>query len=340
MSQAGRVSQGQWRSSGTRRGRAFLVALVCSALLVVIGSGWAYAAYPDRPIQIIVPWGAGGGTDQVARLLASLLQEDLGVPVNVVNRAGGGGAIGHVAGASARPDGYTLTMVTVELATMHWMGLAEVDYSDFTPIGIVNVDPAGVTVAADAPWKNLAELTAAIKANPGRYRASGTATGGIWDLARVGWLTAAGLEPSALPWVPSTGAAQALQELVAGGVHVVTCSVAEAATMIRAGSVRPLAVMAEQRLPAFPDVPTLKELGVNWSLGTWRGLAAPAGTPREVVQRLEASLAKAVASDRYRAFMREAGFGVTWIPADQAALFLHDQDRTMGDLLRSMGLAK
>lgn len=325
----------------TRKGfRGLAVISMIALLSLVLFSGAAQAAYPDRPITLIVPFGAGGGTDQVARTLASLMQEELGVPVNVINRDGGGGAIGHVAGATARPDGYTLTMVTAELAMMHWMGLTHVDYTDFAPVGIVNMDPASVLVSADSPWQTLDDLMADIKANPGQYRASGTGTGAIWDVARVGWLSAAGLSADALPWIPSTGAAQALQEMIAGGVHVVTNSISEGATMIHAGTVRPLAVMGDERVVAFPDVPTLKELGIDWSLGTWRGIAVPAGTPAEVVERLEAALAKAVASDRYTSFMNDVGFGVTWIPSDEAVDFLAEQDQVMGDLMRQMGVAK
>lgn len=327
--------------SMTRKGLLGLAAITVIALLsVVLFPTTAQAAYPDRPITLIVPFGAGGGTDQVARTLAAIMQEDLGVPVNVVNREGGGGAVGHTAGATARPDGYTLTMITAELVMMHWQGLTQLDYTSFAPIGIVNMDPASVLVAADSPWHTLDELMADIKANPGYYKASGTGAGAIWDVARVGWLTTAGLTSNHLPWIPSTGAAQALQELIAGGVHVVTNSIVEGRSMILAGTVRPLAVMAEQRVAAFPDVPTLKELGIDWSLGTWRGIAVPAGTPAEIVKTLENSLAKAVASEQFTSFMNNMGFGIYWLPSEQAYAFLAEQDQVMGELMRQMGVAK
>lgn len=323
-----------------KRLRGLAIVSMIALLSLVLFPAAAQAAYPDRPITIIVPFGAGGGTDQVARVLASLMQDELGVPVNVVNRAGGGGAVGHTAGATAAPDGYTITMITAELAMMHWMGLTNINYTDFEPIGIVNMDPASVMVAANSPWQTLEDLMEDIKANPGKYRASGTGTGAIWDVARVGWLNAAGLTDGHLPWIPSTGAAQALQEMIAGGVHVVTNSISEGAAMIHAGTVRPLAVMGDERVVAFPDVPTLKEKGIDWSLGTWRGFAVPAGTPADVVKTLEAAVAKAVASDQYVTFMNDVGFGILWLPSDEARQFLAEQDEIMGTLMKQMGVAK
>src|SRR5512139_4021935 len=125
--------------------KLFFIGLV----LVALGLGLlptlaeAQAKYPARPIQFICPWGAGGGTDRVARMLAVLLEKDLGQPVTVVNVTGGGGAVGHTAGSTAAPDGQTITLMTVEIVMMHWMGLAKVTYSDFKPVALVNFDPAG-----------------------------------------------------------------------------------------------------------------------------------------------------------------------------------------------------
>ncbi len=315
-------------------------------ILVMIGSllfssfSEAQIKYPTRPIQFICPWGAGGGTDRVARMLAVLLEKDLGQPVTVVNRTGGGGAVGHTAGATAAPDGYTMTIVTVEIAMMHWMGLAKVTYKDFKPVGLVNLDPAGVNVRADAPWKTLKELLEYAKANPGKLKASGTGKGGIWDLARAGMLKAAGLPIDAIPWVPSEGAAPGLAELVAGGVQVVTCSLPEARSMIEAKKVKALAIMGDKRADLFPDVPTLKELGINWSMGTWRGVGVPKDTPDEIVKILERFLEKAVASSEYKDFMAKNGFGITWMPAGEYGKFMAESDRMMGSLMKEVGLIK
>src|SRR5687768_16295367 len=137
----------------------------------------AFAAYPERPITLIVPWGAGGGTDAVARMLGVLMEKDLGQPVNVVNRTGDSGVVGHQAISAAAPYGYTLGIITVEIGIMHHQKLTELNGTSYTPIALVIADPACLQVRADAPYKNLNELLAAIKANPGKFKASGTGQG-------------------------------------------------------------------------------------------------------------------------------------------------------------------
>src|SRR5256885_16035967 len=142
-----------------------------AAALLAFASLVSAQNYPSRPITMIVPWGAGGGTDATARIIASLLEKELGQPVNVVNRTGGSGVVGHAAIAGATPDGYTIGMVTVEIGMMHWQALTELSGASYTPIGLVYADPAGLQVRADAPYKDAKELIAAIKANPGKFKA-------------------------------------------------------------------------------------------------------------------------------------------------------------------------
>src|SRR5256885_10633795 len=191
-----------------------------AAALLAFASLVSAQNYPSRPITLIVPWGAGGGTDATARIIGTLLEKELGQPVNVVNRTGGSGVVGHAAIASAPADGYTIGLITVEISMMHWQGLTELSGMSYTPIGLVNADPAGLQVRADAPYKNVNDLVTAIKANPGKFKASGTGQGGIWHLAIAGMLQDMKVDPSAAPWVPSNGAAPGLQDLVAGGVEI------------------------------------------------------------------------------------------------------------------------
>jgi putative tricarboxylic transport membrane protein len=325
--------------------RSISLAILVILVALVVAAGWpepasAQPKYPSRPVQLIVPWAAGGGTDRIARMVATLLEKELGQPVTVVNRTGGSGAVGHTAGSTAATDGHTITMVTVELTMMHWMGLAQVTYKDYTPVALLNVDAAGVQVAANADWKTLKQLLDYVKANPGKLRASGTGKGGIWDLARAGMLKAAGIPIDAMPWVPSTGAATGLQELVAGGVQVVTASLVEGRPLIDAGKVRALAHMGDTRLDAFPDVPTLKEQGISWSLGAWRGIALPKGTSAEIVSTLEKALEKVVKSKEFVDFMNNGPFGILWKGSADFAKFLADQDQTMGGLMKEAGLTK
>jgi tripartite-type tricarboxylate transporter receptor subunit TctC len=311
---------------------AFLTALPAPAA--------AAAKFPARPVQLICPWAAGGGTDRIARMVATLLEKEIGQPVAVVNRTGGSGAVGHTAGATANPDGYTITMVTVELVMMHWMGLTPLTYRDFTPVALLNVDPAGVQVATDSQWKTLKQLLDYVKANPGKAKASGTGKGGIWDVARAGMLKTAGIPIDAMPWVPSTGAATGLQELVAGGVQVVTASLVEGRSLIDAGKVRALATMSDERLSAFPNVATLKEQGINWTMGAWRGIELPKGSSPEMVDFYAKALAKLVKSKDFVDFMNNGPFGIRYMPAQDFGKFLAEQDETFGVLMKEVGVAK
>jgi tripartite-type tricarboxylate transporter receptor subunit TctC len=311
------------------------------AAVFLIASSIAHAQYPTRPVQLIVPWGAGGGTDATARIIASLLEKELKQPFNVVNRTGGSGVVGHQAIASAPADGYTIGMITVEITMMHWVGLTPLTHMDYTPIGLVNADPAGVHVRVDSPYKSVKDLIAAIKANPGKMKASGTGQGGIWHLAIAGLLKDQGVDPNALPWVPSNGAAPGLQDMVAGGVDVVPCSVPEARSMIDAGKVRALAIMDPNPPALYPNVPTLKkELGTDWAIAAWRVIAAPKGIPADVQKTLVTALKKVYDSKEYKDFMASRGFGVIWADPQGTAKFMASSDASLGAALKAVGLAK
>ncbi len=323
-----------------RKGCFVFLAVVLSFGSVLLNPPAATAGYPERPITLICPWSAGGGTDRISRMVAVLLEKDLGKPVTVVNRTGGGGAVGHTAGATAKPDGYTITMQTVEILMMHWMGLAKVSYKDYRNVCQISSDPAGIIVKADAPWNSVKELQEYIKANPGKLKASGTAKGGIWDLARAGWLKKAGLSLDAVPWVPSAGAAPALQELVAGGVNIVTCQVTEAGPLIDAGKLKALATMSDERNPLYPKVPTLKELGIDWTAETFKVIGVPKKTPDSVANILEKSFEKMVKSKEYLDFMKKNGFGVVWRSSADVEKYLAEADKFMGQLMKEAGLAK
>jgi len=319
----------------------FFRMLAIAALGLVGAIGSAAAAWPERPVTLIVPWGAGGGTDATARIIASLLEKDLGQPVNVVNRTGGSGVVGHQAISSAAADGYTIGLITVEIGMMHWQGLTEISGASYTPIGLVNSDPAGLQVRADAPYKTVADLVAAVKANPGKFKASGTGQGGIWHLAIAGMLKDLKVDPAAVPWVPSNGAAPGLQDLVAGGVEIVPCSLPEARSLIDAGKVKSLAVMADAPAALYPNVPTLKAAtGSDWKLGAWRGIAAPKGLPVDVRDKLVAAIQKIAASKEYTEFMASRGFGVVYLGPDEFGRFMAKSDADLGATMKAVGIAK
>jgi len=313
--------------------------LVAAAL--VVAATTTQAQYPNRPVQLIVPWGAGGGTDATARIIGTLLEKELGQPVNVVNRTGGNGVVGHSAIAQAAADGYTFGLITVEITMMHWQGLTELSPTSYQPLALVNADPAGFQVRADSPYKTVNDVIAAIKANPGKLKASGTGQGGIWQLAIAGLLSDLKIDPNAVPWVPSNGAAPGLQDLVAGGVDIVPCSIPEARALIDAGKVKSLAIFADKAPALYPNLPTIKQAtGSDWKTAAWRGFAMPKGTPKDIVDKLTGAIEKAYQSKEYKDFLAQRGFGGEWARQDDFAKYMVKGDADMGKVMKTVGIAK
>jgi tripartite-type tricarboxylate transporter receptor subunit TctC len=321
--------------SAARSGRLWLCCLIVLLGWLAGGCTGRGQAYPNRPILLICPWAAGGGTDRVARQLAVGLERELGVPVNVVNATGASGVTGHTRGALARPDGYTITMMTVELNMLHWRGLTPITHADFRPGALVNLDPAALFVRTDAPWQTLDELNEHIRQNPRTLRASGTALGGIWHIALAGWLTEIGLPTDAVRWISIEGASPSLQEMMAGGLEIVSASLPEARSLLEAGEIRALGVMSDERLAQFPDVPTLKEQGVDARFAAWRGIGVPAEAPDAVHEKLASSLANVTNGQEFRQFMTNAGFNWAFEGPEEFGATLRRLDTTYGQLLTS-----
>lgn len=297
--------------------------------------------YPKGPLELIVPWAAGGGTDQVARSLANELSKDIGQQVNVVNRTGGGGVVGHQAMADARADGRSLGLVTAEIAMMHWQGLTPLTPADLQPVSQVNSDQAAVTVSKDSKFDSIKTLLKHIKENPGKLKASGTAQGGIAHLAMLGMLMAEGLPTDSVTWVPSDGAAPALQELVAGGVDfIVTSSIGEVRTMLDSGEVKSLAIMAEEHDASYPDVPLLKEAGNDYIGGTWRGISVPLKTDPKIIEELDCYISDIVKRDAFKEIMSAAAFSIQYRSTDEFTKFMKTYDEDMGKVMKEAKLAK
>lgn len=318
-----------------------LVASIASIVVLCLSGCGRGGEYPARPLTMVVPWAAGGGTDAVARVIASVMERDLGKPVNVVNRTGGSGVVGHQSIAGASPDGYTIGIITVEIAMMHHQGLTTLTGASFTPLGLINLDAAAIQVRSDSPYQTLGDLLQAIRANPGKLKASGTAQGGIWHVALAGLLDEQRIPPAAVPWVPSSGSAPALLDLVAGGVDIVPGSHPEARSLIDAGRVKSLAVLDDEPSTLYPDVPTGRQaIGTSWKMGTWRGLGAPKDLPAAIEARLQGAVKKAYESQEYRDFMANRGFGMRWADPAEFARIMAESDEQMGRVMKAVGLTK
>ncbi|WP_018112297.1 Bug family tripartite tricarboxylate transporter substrate binding protein [Thermus igniterrae] len=320
-----------------RHRRIFLKWLGLGAGSLFLPTAWGQR-YPSRPITLIVPWSPGGSTDLTARALAPTLEKILKVPVQVVNRTGGGGAVGHGAIAQARPDGYTIGIITLEVVLPPWVAQTKISADMFSPISLLVLNPVSIVVRKDAPWRTLQEFIDDLKRNPGRYKASGTAKWGSYDFARLGFLRTLGLKDEALPWVPTQGAAAALQELMAGGINVAFVAIGEAANLVRAGEARYLAFMTDSRFPAFPDIPTLKELGLDWTFASFLMAAAPKFTLPSVIDVLDKAFAQAVQEPEFVRFMQNANLVIRHLDRKQSLVFIQERAQAMNRVVQELGL--
>ncbi|WP_236838932.1 tripartite tricarboxylate transporter substrate binding protein [Caldalkalibacillus salinus] len=296
-------------------------------------SGDDTSSFPTQALEIIVPYSAGGGTDMVARSFADLAEDELDQPVAVVNREGGGGAVGMQTGISAEADGYTVTMVTVELLTLPHSGLAQFSYEQLQPVALLNEDPAAITVQADAPWDTLEAFIA--DAENEKLSVGNSGTGAIWHLA------ASALEQETdanFNHVPFDGAAPAVTALLGGHIDAVSVSPAEVRSQVDAGELKVLGVMAEDRVDSLPEVPTLSESGIDLAIGTWRGLAVPKETPDDVVQVLEEAFGNTAQTEDFQSTLNEMNLGYRYADGEAFQTLLESQDSLFSELIPSLEL--
>ena len=320
-----------------------LIISVTALCFVVTGLNPAMAAkkFPKKPITIICPWSAGGGTDRTARFIADKLHAVLGVPVNVVNKTGGAGAVGFNAGANAKPDGYVITNLTFEIGTLRWMGYSDLGPEAFRPLMQFNEDASAVIVGKDSKYQSVKQLLDDVKNKPaGTYQFSGCGIGTVWDLARIGMMNNYGIDHNKVKFIPTKGAAPAVTELLGGHVDVITCSYPEASPQIDAGNLKALAVMAETRNAQFNHVPTLKEQGIDWAYGTWRGFAVPKGTPDNAADILVSAFKKIFSSDDFKTFMNNNGFGVKIRESKAFGEFMVAQHKGLEEIIKLAGYGK
>ena len=267
--------------------------LLYAGALLTSGSVFASKDYPAKNVELIIPYAAGGGTDAVARSFADTSRKYFKQNIIPVNKPGASTSIGTAEVVNAKPDGYKIALVTVEMTFLNSLGLSRFTHDNLVPIARLNYDPSAITVRADAPWKTIEEFLAAAKKSNGEIRVGNAGAGSIWNL------TASALEDKAqvnFNQVPFQGAAPAVLALLGGHIDAVAVSPAEVGTYVAAGKLRLLAVMADKRIKEFEAVPTFKERGIDVVLGVWRGLAAPKDTPPEVLQALR-DMAEQTAKD-------------------------------------------
>lgn len=301
---------------------------------------WPLAAladdYPNHAVELVVPASAGGGTDALTRLYAEVAKKYMPQqPFVVNNKPGASGVIGMSDVLASRPDGYKLCMVIAEVTTLPNLGLAKFDYTKFEPIARLNADPAAITVRADAPWNTLEEFLAAAKKQPGEIKLGNAGNGSVYHLSAIGLEDRAGVR---FNHVPYSGAAPAVVALLGGHIDALDVSPAEVGQHVLGGKLKMLGIMADERIPAFGSVPTFKERKLDLALGTWRGLAAPKGTPKAVIDLQREVARKTSADTAFKEGLAKLNLGQAYLDAPQFAQAMQRDHEYFGQLIRKNGI--
>jgi tripartite-type tricarboxylate transporter receptor subunit TctC len=298
------------------------ILLTLATLVLLVTRTVAFAdTYPSKPVQLIVPFPAGGGSDVLMRAFGEASRRYFPETVVVMNKPGAIGTIGFDEGARARPDGYTVTMLAAEVLIAPYVKMGRSTYQDFELIGRLNVDPGVVVVKADAPWKSAAELAAEARKHPGDIS---VATGGyVFRVAMAGFEDKFGLR---FNHVPYQGEGPAALALLGGQVSVIAVSPSAVAEFVRAGKLRIIGAMSETRLRSFPNAPTFKEQGFDYSAATWRGLGVPKGTPADVQEKLKQLTRRVTEDAAFRKVAEQQEIGIAYQDAVVFRKFLETQD--------------
>jgi tripartite-type tricarboxylate transporter receptor subunit TctC len=311
------------------------------ALALFVSSGaMAQPAYPDRPIRMIVPLAAASAVDVAARIVTQKMADNMGQQIVIINQPGASGLIGAEQVARAAPDGYTIggfndsvmTMVPNLHSNMRWDIL-----KDFEPVSLVATVEWGLIANNQTSYKSAADLIAAAKAAPGRINYGSGGPGSPQHLAMAMFASEAGIS---LTHVPYKGATQAATDVAGGQIPVAFQGLGTVAALVRGGQVKLLGVTTEKRLPSFPDVPTVSESGLpGFFFNSWFAILAPAGTPKEIVARLNVEVLKALADSQVRQKLEELGFAVRGSSPEELGTLTRAQLAKYARVIKEMGIA-
>jgi tripartite-type tricarboxylate transporter receptor subunit TctC len=307
-----------------------LAGLACAAALQATAFG---QAFPTKPIELVVPYPAGGGTDVLGRAFAQAAVKHLPQSLIVMNKPGASGAIGWADVLNGKPDGYKMVLLATDLMTQPNIGYTKITYEDFTPIARLNYDPAAITVRADAPWNTAEEFVAAAK--KGDFRIGNGGNGSTWHLAAAAIEDKTGARFNHIPYA---GAAPAILALLGGHLDAITVSAAETYAHVAAGKLKTLAVMSDQRIKGFENVPTLKEKGMDISIGTWRGLAVHKATPPDVVATLRTATARTANEPSLREALDKQNMGYAYADGDQFGAVMAKDHAFYKALIQRLGI--
>lgn len=320
------------------RSRMMTASLFLMAVLFVWGIGSASAAdvWPVKQVELINPFGAGGAADIQARKLAEIISRDLGQPMVVRNVLGAGGAIAYNEVHRSKPDGQTLIWYSGAINTLAARKQIPYDFNAFEPIAGVGIETVSIAVSKNAPWKNLKEFIAYGKANPGKITMGNSGMGSVTHMVPLALASKAGLKITHVPF----GQGLAMAALMGGKIDSSSQHPAEVFNQVKAGEVRILAISSEKRISLWPDVPTMKESGVDLEFDQWRGIAAPKGTPQAVTDKLSPLIKKAVESKEWIDFASSLGSTPRYLAPAAFAKFVAAVDKETREIMEGAGLLK
>jgi tripartite-type tricarboxylate transporter receptor subunit TctC len=306
------------------------------ALAAVVVATAPVPAFPTKPVELTVLFGAGSAADLLARKLAELAAKDLGQPIAVVNRTGAGGAVGytHVKGQPA--DGYNLVWNSNSISTAYYAGNMKLDYTAFAGVAALTGEPVSLAVKADAPWKDLRAFLDQARANPGQVRVGNSGRGSFTHLTAVALENRARVKLTHVPFGRELAVTTVLGDKIEASVQLP----AEIMSQVTSRQVRVLAISGDKRLPNLPEVPTFKESGVELTMTLWRGVAVPRGTSPEAIARLERAFVQAAQSAEFRDFATRMGATVDILGAREFDRFMANDDREIASLMEQIGLKK
>ena len=310
--------------------------LAGALVLGVAAAATPAAAFPDKPIEFVIPFGAGGGADIEGRLLAKEMSKVLGVPVTPVNRPGGGGAVTYTHVKNAKPDGYTVAWNSTSVLTTTNLGNTDFTYEALDHVGRVEFQPQPFAIRADAKWKTFADFVADCKAAPGSLKVANAGTGSSTHTAAIMLMDAAGCKVIHLP----KGIKGRNKSVLNGEANAMIAPLTGAVNLTNAGKLRLLVMPSDKRSEIFPDVPTAKELGFNASLDLFRGLSVPPGTPNEIKQVLADAMTKAANSEAFRDLATKKGFTVAPLGNEAFSKLLAEENAKVRAIFASAGLLK
>ncbi|MBO5566026.1 MAG: tripartite tricarboxylate transporter substrate binding protein [Succinivibrio sp.] len=310
--------------------KTLVTALAVTAGLFSISYA-ANAAYPEKDITVVIPKNPGGGTDTTARGVINMMQKDFSVKFLPVNKPDGNGIVGMADVAAAKPDGYTLGMVTVELDIFPHQGKTKLSYDQYESIIAPIAAPAALIVPKDAPYDTLDDFVKYLKAHPGEVMMGNSGVGAIWHIATMAFEKEFGVKVKHIPY--PNGTADIAAAMAGKHLNGTLADPSSFKSQVEAGNLKILAVMSAERTKMFPDVPTFRELGHDMTIRAWATLVAPKDTPKEVLDVLRASATKVANSKEFVDYFLKQGIDPTNIIGEEANKMMKDDDAMYAEFL-------